>query len=197
MPTAEPKSTASVALNPQLPTPTLQHGVASIAKDVKSFISPPNAVTQRDPNNKTVKPVVDVLHALNDNNDLPEIMGEEKAKEFQAITKLMTEHCQKGNIQGVQQGCVRLNKLCADQPNIQNTSTGRNLLKVISSAALVIAAVIACKFNSVSARVQKFKESVRNLVKSDHKFSESLSKTRGLDTNNHSVNRMQNVGSGR
>lgn len=45
MPTAESKPTikseASVALNPQLSAPTLQHGVASIAKDVKSFISPP------------------------------------------------------------------------------------------------------------------------------------------------------------
>ncbi|MDD9335757.1 MAG: hypothetical protein PV347_07120 [Rickettsiaceae bacterium] len=196
MPTAEPKSTASVALNPQLPTPALHHGVASIAKDVKSFISSPNAVTQRGPN-KTAEQIVNVIHALNDNNDLPEIMGEEKAKEFQATTKLMTEHCQKGNMQGVQQGFARLNELCADQPNTQNTSTGQNLLKVISSAALVIVAVIACKFNAVSTRVQKFKESVRNLVKSDHKFSESLSKTRGLDTNNHSVNRMQNVGSGR
>lgn len=128
---------------------------------------------------------------------MPEVIGEDKAKEFQATTKLMTEHCQKGNIQGVQQEFVRLNGLCADQPNIQNTSTGRNLLKVISSAALVIADVIACKFNSVSARVQKFKESVRNLVKSNHKFSGSLSKTRELDNNNHSVNRMQNVGPGR
>lgn len=200
MPTTEPKPTikseASVALNPQLSTPALQHGVANIIKDVKSFISSPNAVTQRDPN-KIVEQVVNVVHALNDNNDLPEIMGEDKAKEFQATTKLMTEHCQKGNIKGVQQGFVRLNELCADQPNIQNTSTGRNLLKVISSAALVIAAVIACKFNSVSARVQEFKESIRNLVKSNHKFSESLSKTQGLDTNNHPVNRMQNVGPGR
>ena len=110
-------------------------------------------------------------------------MGEEKVKEFQAITKLMTEHCQKGNMKGVQQEFTQLNELCADQPNIQNTSTGRNLLKVISSATLVIAAVIACKFNCVSTRVQKFKESVRNLVKSNHKFFRSLSKTRGLDTN--------------